>query len=322
VLRRIRGPLPANAPLPIVGQKAADEVLDDEEFVLGVVVGSEARAYPFDMLAQPAREILNDELGGEPITVTWCSQCQCPVVFDRKLGDQTLTFRVSGETAEENMVLQDLQTGSRFIQILGEAVEGPLEGKRLASVPATWTDWGTWKRSHPETTVALLSRVTLRYRHSAQAGDEPGERDYFDKLQWGLAQGERSRSWSFEALAALSGGVVNDAFLGRPLALFFDRLRSTLTAFERKTEDGRVLTFQPKGRDLVIDDQTHSTWDTITGRAVSGPLKGQRLMPVAGVIAFREKWERLHPRTEVWDGSPGEQSPTSKENEGRWKPPT
>jgi hypothetical protein len=306
-LRRIRGTLPPNAPAPIVARDAAEKELDDEEFVLGVLVGAEARAYPFNMLARPDREILNDDLGGRPIVVTWCSQCQSPVVFDRRLRDQTLTFRVSGETAEENMVLQDLETGSRFVQILGTAVAGPLKGERLASVPAIWTDWETWREKHPETTVALLSRTTLRYRHSGGYGADPDEREYFDRLQWGLAQEGAARSWPFEDLASPRGGIVNDSFQGRSLALFFDRSRSTVTAFDRKTA-GRVLTFRSNRHGEILDDQTHSTWEPLTGVAVSGPLKGHRLDALAGVVSKSDAWARLHPRTEVWSGPPLKQN--------------
>jgi len=52
----------------------ADEVFDqvaDEELVLGVVVGGQARAYPINMLTGPSREIINDTLGGKAIAATW-----------------------------------------------------------------------------------------------------------------------------------------------------------------------------------------------------------------------------------------------------------
>ncbi len=55
--------------IPILAGK--DTELDDNELVLGVVVGGEARAYPINMLTGPSREILNDELGGIAIAATW-----------------------------------------------------------------------------------------------------------------------------------------------------------------------------------------------------------------------------------------------------------
>lgn len=49
----------------------ADQVLRDEELVLGVVVNGKARAYAINMLTGPTREIVNDELGGVAIAATW-----------------------------------------------------------------------------------------------------------------------------------------------------------------------------------------------------------------------------------------------------------
>ncbi len=50
--------------------KVRHEVTDDE-LVLGVVIGGEARAYPINMLTGPSREIINDRLGGRAIAATW-----------------------------------------------------------------------------------------------------------------------------------------------------------------------------------------------------------------------------------------------------------
>lgn len=45
--------------------------LRPDELVLGVEVNGVARAYPINMLTGPQREIVNDELGGQPIAATW-----------------------------------------------------------------------------------------------------------------------------------------------------------------------------------------------------------------------------------------------------------
>ncbi len=48
---------------------AANSPLTDDELVMGVVSGGEAKAYPITVLR--SREMVNDELGGIPILVTW-----------------------------------------------------------------------------------------------------------------------------------------------------------------------------------------------------------------------------------------------------------
>jgi hypothetical protein len=49
----------------------ADEILEDDELVLGVEIGGDTCAYPINMLTGPDREIINDELGGRAIAATW-----------------------------------------------------------------------------------------------------------------------------------------------------------------------------------------------------------------------------------------------------------
>jgi hypothetical protein len=49
---------------------AADEAgYSDDELVMGVAIGGEAKAYPISLLN--GREMVNDQLGGTPILVTW-----------------------------------------------------------------------------------------------------------------------------------------------------------------------------------------------------------------------------------------------------------
>ena len=46
-----------------------DAPLDDDELVMGVAIGGEAKAYPVSVLR--FREMVDDELAGWPILVTW-----------------------------------------------------------------------------------------------------------------------------------------------------------------------------------------------------------------------------------------------------------
>ncbi len=48
---------------------AADAPLEDDELVIGISLEGESKAYPITVLR--FREMVNDELGGLPILVTW-----------------------------------------------------------------------------------------------------------------------------------------------------------------------------------------------------------------------------------------------------------
>ena len=56
---------------PVVPAAEAFRFVSSGELVLGVVAGGEARAYPINQLTGPAREIINDTLGGTAIAATW-----------------------------------------------------------------------------------------------------------------------------------------------------------------------------------------------------------------------------------------------------------
>ncbi len=60
-----------------VGQ--ADEFLEDREPVAVLQRGGEVRAYPFQILIW--HEIVNDEIAGEPVAVTFCPLCNSTVAF-------------------------------------------------------------------------------------------------------------------------------------------------------------------------------------------------------------------------------------------------
>ena len=49
--------------------EAPDSPLNDDELVMGVAIHGEAKAYPVSVLR--FREMVDDELGGLPILVTW-----------------------------------------------------------------------------------------------------------------------------------------------------------------------------------------------------------------------------------------------------------
>ena len=97
--------------------------------------------------------------------------------------------------------------------------------------------------------------------------------------------------------------VVNDGFEGLPFVIVFDRPSATITAFERRVGDSE-LTFH-RGADGLIDEQTSSVWDPVSGRAIRGSSPVARLTPVAGIVAHPRSWQTLHPNTEIRTARPG-----------------
>ncbi len=134
--------------------------LKDEDIVFGIGVNGEYRAYPRRIME--VREMVNDTLGGRHLGIPYCTLCgaaqayytdQLPEGIDRPI------LRTSGLLIRSNKVMYDVNTFSVFDTFLGKAVTGPLAEKdlQLKQASVVTTDWGTWKKAHPETTVLVES---------------------------------------------------------------------------------------------------------------------------------------------------------------------
>ena len=61
---------------------------------------------------------------------------------------------------------------------------------------------------------------------------------------------------------------------------------------------GRALTFEASD-DGIVDRETGSVW-SILGRAVSGPLAGEQLLPELAIDSFWFDWAAFHPETRIF----------------------
>lgn len=132
--------------------------LKDEDIVFGIEVNGAYRAYPRRIME--VREMVNDTLGGRHLGIPYCTLCgAAQAYFTDRLPDGIgrPILRTSGLLIRSNKVMYDVNTHSVFDTFLGKAVTGPLAKKKLQLKQASvvTTDWGTWKRAHPETTVLV-----------------------------------------------------------------------------------------------------------------------------------------------------------------------
>jgi hypothetical protein len=135
-----------------VGPSGGDGFLDDGDVVFGFAGETDVRAYPQSILVQ--HEIVNDTLDGLPVSVTYCPLTGTAMGFERG----ATTFGTSGNLLNNNLVMYDRGTDSRWPQVLGTAISGDLEGESLREFRLVWTTWSRWTAAHPDT--AVLSRAT------------------------------------------------------------------------------------------------------------------------------------------------------------------
>src|SRR5712692_11126332 len=85
-----------------------DAFLKPKEAVVAVQRRGMVKAYPLQILVW--HEIINDTIGAEPVTVTFCPLCNTAITFARRLDSQVLDFGTTGNLRNSDLVMYDRQT--------------------------------------------------------------------------------------------------------------------------------------------------------------------------------------------------------------------
>ena len=138
--------------------KEADEWIRDDEFVFVLSYKGVERVYPLQILV--FHEIVNDEIKGDPILISYCPLCGSGTAFKRYIfisgesGEKTTTdFGVSGKLYNSNLLMYDRATESYWSQFDGKAIAGELVGQKLEKISIEAVQWGIWKKLHESAQV-------------------------------------------------------------------------------------------------------------------------------------------------------------------------
>ncbi|NUQ97436.1 MAG: DUF3179 domain-containing protein [Streptomyces sp.] len=136
--------------------------LSDDQPVFGLEGhgGERPRAYP--QLVLVWHEIVNDRVGGRPLTVTYCPLTGTAIAFTGPPDGAALTFGTTGSLVNSNLLMYDRQTDSTWPQLTGTAITGRRKGQKLATTPLLWTTWKDWRSAHPRTRVLSTETGYLR----------------------------------------------------------------------------------------------------------------------------------------------------------------
>ena len=303
-------------------QTEAEAWLDGREPVIALEINGDARAYPLQILTW--HEIVNDEVGGLPVAVTFCPLCNAAVVFERQRQGQPFELGVSGLLRKSDMVMYDRTTETLWQQLDGLAIIGDLAGERLTFLPSFLVSFDDFRQAFPDGVV--LSRDTghnRRYGQNPYIGyDTIGGADPF------LFQGEIDRrlpatervaavtigdvnmAYPFSQLVDL--GVVHDTVGDREIVVFHlpgtsSALGAILIAeaedvgatnvFDRYLNDQKLTFTRQDGR--FIDAETGTTWNII-GQGLAGPLAGEQLNPIIHANHFWFAWAAFKPDTLIY----------------------
>ena len=129
----------------------SDTEFDDDNLIIGFEINGEVKAYPYSILNW--HEIVNDTVGGEPVSVTYCPLCETNSVFKRTIDGIVTELGVSGKLFESCLVMYDRLTDTLYSQPWGTGIIGERTNTVLERVPATRTTIGAWKEKYPESLV-------------------------------------------------------------------------------------------------------------------------------------------------------------------------
>lgn len=145
---------------------APERYLKPEDVVFGFVIDDVAYSVPRWVLFP--HEMANITLDGVPLTLTYCTLCNAPILYDRRVGDRTLTFGSTGMLLSGNKIMFDEETESLWSQHRGVPIAGEHLGDdvRLEIRPVSQTTWGEWREAHPDSlTLDLDTGYDFDYRH-------------------------------------------------------------------------------------------------------------------------------------------------------------
>lgn len=198
--------------------------LDADDTVFGFVVDGTPVAVPRWLLFP--HELCNFTVNGRPVSLTYCTLCNAPIRYDRRVDGEALTFGNSGLLYRGNKVMYDEETETLWAQHTGEPLGGALfeTGARLDVQPITQTTWSSWHADHPETLVPTTD-TGYGYDYAGYKGDLGIFRHYWegDAVQPGVATADGPLDESAE--------VYGIDVAGRTLVFPVERVR----------EDGHVV---------------------------------------------------------------------------------
>jgi hypothetical protein len=234
----------------------ADEWIEENELVLAIIHNGVKRVYPNQIMVW--HEIVNDNIGGDPILITYCPLCGSGIAYERKINGEEVEFGTSGKLYNSNLVMYDRLTDSYWSQIDGVAIIGELTGMELQEISLDTVVWRDWKAAHPDSEV--LSQKT---GHNRPYGNDPYGNYYEDSFLIFPVENEDNRIHAKDFVFGVvidgkhkayrksdveEAGVIEDNFNGANLKI-------------ERMDDGRVvITNVDTGEEVVKEVDFWFAW--------------------------------------------------------------
>ncbi len=299
------------------------EIFEPAEAVVALEIDGEAKAYPVQIMIW--HEIVNDEVGGVPVSVTYCPLCNSAVTYRREIRGVETTFGTSGRLFASALVMYDRATETMWTHFDGRAVVGLLAGEQLEAIPSPLLSWQDFADAYPTGKVLdpEATGFSRAYGRNPYFGYDDAETEPFlftgitdpraaskDRIV-GVEIGDEAIAFALDAISDGEAKATNYQFADTDLVLLWKSGQATALEADGieggrdvgsvgvflSTMEGRQLTFEAEG-DGFRDAETGSLWN-VAGEATEGDLAGSRLERVNHLDTFWFAWATYQPGSDL-----------------------
>lgn len=183
--------------------------------------------------------------------------------------------------------MKDLETGSLWSHILGEAMQGPMKGKVLKILPGVVTTWSEWKKLYPKTSAFIMPRKPMDFRRMVMEED--------GRYVYGVRAGMKEKAYYYEHLE--KSPVLNDSIGGSPVLITHSKATAFTRVFSREY-DGKLLEFKATENSELIQEISDDTiWDARSGIEIAQDGQGRELKILNGIVSFSRAWKNFFPES-------------------------
>jgi Protein of unknown function (DUF3179) len=291
--------------------EASKSLLLDDELVIIIKSGEEVKIYPHRILDY--HEVVNDWLGGEPITLSFCPLAGTAMCWNRTIDNQITEFAASGLLFNANLVLFDTNTSSRWSQILGTSINGQLICQTLDFVTLLEATWSVASASYPQAKVLnTVTGFSFNYNQSPISFNQPAEADplipaskedfrvpNFERVHIVEINGEQ-RAYRFtefaNGISLIVDNIANTRFL-----VIGDRQNQYFVSFKvKKSVDYQVIG-DGRNERVILDSKGNTI--NFFGEIIAGPDIGTKLESLQSYTGYWYSVSAFTSSLEIYSGS-------------------
>jgi hypothetical protein len=294
-------------------------LLEDNEPVVALAIGDDARAYPVSIMIW--HEIVNDTVGGVPVTVSYCPLCNSAVSYGREINGVETTFGTSGRLFASALVMYDRATESLWTHFDGKAVVGVLTGTELDVYGSPLMSWEDFRNTYP--TGKVLDETQTGFRRSYGTNpyvgyDDsdtepflfrgiPDQRARSKERVVGVSHNDVDVAYSLQSISGNGPTATTVDHGDEQLVILWNPGQSTAlegSAVDDGRDVGSVGVFVPRAEEQVltivgdgegfVDEETGSRW-SVAGVALDGELAGIQLQRIPHLDTFWFAWATYRP---------------------------